>query len=144
MEKKKKIAINSGSFSYQNLTAPVTLEVLTTCRTNIHLFPLHSDYSNRGCAECPSKHILKNQENYFTEKQILKKQMWCNSICDPILSQVYEVTCPSSGHLLIKFETSSRKSPLDVVGRLLKSLTLIKLYLRQICLAVSIYKNFIF
>ena len=75
MEKKKKIAINYGSFSYQNLNAPVTLEVLTTCRTNIHLFPLHSDYSNRGCAECPSKHILKNQENYFTEKQILKKQM---------------------------------------------------------------------
>lgn len=70
-KKKKKIAINSGSFSYQKaevttyLTAPVTLEVLTTCRTNIHLFPLHSDYSNRGCAGVSFKAYFEKSRKLF-------------------------------------------------------------------------------
>lgn len=92
MEKKKKIAINSGSFSYQKaevttyLTAPVTLEVLTTCRTNIHLFPLHSDYSNRGCAGVSFKAYFEKSRKLFywkanTEKaDVMQFYLWSNTI----------------------------------------------------------------
>ena len=132
--KKRKTAINSWllqfsegrSYHLSNCTSETRkcsqhVEATFTFSHYIQTIVTTSEitHNDRLCRTVLSKHILKNQENYFTEKQILKKQLCSNSMCDPILSQVYEATYPSSGHLLIKYETSSRKSPLDFVGRLL-------------------------